>query len=300
VRIIIKGNNNSYSFPCFDAAAVLDENLGPTMKLMDITGDVRSDLIEKYSPEPHVFLPSRTSHKSMSKAHEAAYRALYSLVQYPKSCDSIRKDLLISASAESDDDSQSALDINVPLSMLQCEAKIRELEEKEEDEQTVDEKKLLYFAHTKKRNEAASAASSGAASQRVTATPVLQRGPTAMLVLLSRFVPLIGMKQLVVLDLCSGAGSMARALAKPLFKTMGIRTGCLSVELSPVVQFLAKNSFQKECEQHCKTEMNEEKLQSVQQQSQFAAYGRGQISSGAKVCSFTARPRSNGFSRCRK
>ncbi len=302
VLIIRKGQaisfNASNRFPCCRPSSQMNPKLSSMMTLL---GDSeKSNLVEKCVHPRKVGLPGKKecSDVSMERAHLAVFK-----MEAMKSTE-IKKEIMKSEGGV----------LDVQRSVEAAYTKILQLSEKAEkqdEELTGEEKRFLAMCTTKAQHFKAEGKhgkdskddeqgeeeeeDGSHSSARTLFLRNSERMPEIALVILSRFLAMPADGKLLAVDLCSGTGSVARALMDSMFNTLGVQAACVSVEISAVVTHFARAVFTREAETALKNVSSAEHLALKQKQSAHAkdAQDLSICVSGSLVrCSLRATARS--------
>jgi hypothetical protein len=167
--------------------------------------------------------------------------------------------------------------IHLKKSAAQASSKLKELEDIEEN--ALDE--------TKKRFKAASQSKSTQSAARAIAVRNTERDSALAQAIFARFFAMDpekdSKKTLLVLDACSGTGSVARGMLA--LKAFGIDLGCVSIDNDPLVVSYARKHFSRDALEYYQSEVSGNSLDAKRMQSHTAQLETNPafICSGAKV-----------------
>lgn len=289
--IVRKSVSPPAASPCREPSSQLPQ-LVPMMSLLaNPLFDAKYNLLDGYKAPPTVFIPTASA---SSKAAHRGHLVVFKMHSFNTDKKMLEKRFGADGIAvlSYGEDGRS---IDIEKSSQDAWKKIEELEEKQDrkEELSVTEQTFLDASKSKtsahrSSDEEASEASTDAGSAthpapRVIAARGSERAPGLALAILARFFPIAVGQKLLVLDACSGTGSVARAMLT--LKGMDVAVGCVSVDIDPIIVSYSQLEFRRQLEKFHERLASMHTLGDIQNESDSAKRAKDATSvcSGAKV-----------------
>lgn len=248
--LIVRKSQQTIPSPCRNPSSQLKQLL-PMMSFNAHTNyPSRLNVLDAYKVLPVVTIPCAPGHgKEADRGHLVVFHMSSHSADH-----AVRRDYYGEACADVLHYHPNGL-LDLAVSAAAAWKKIVELEELEECSQQ--EQRFLAASKSKTakhregdRDDASDASTvSDAGSQahsaaRAIAARATERARTLAMAILARFFQIDTEKKLLVLDACSGSGSVASAML--MLKGMGVNVGCLSLDNDPLIVSYAQEFFQSE------------------------------------------------------